>query len=114
MIRRPPRSTLFPYTTLFRSSAFNLLPMRQPSAQPRRRRGLIVVGIVIFLLLTANFFAYFYTDVLWFQEVGLTSVLWTSLRTKFGVGAIAGLLTALLVWVNLVLAGRAAPQYETR
>src|SRR5687768_17722262 len=23
MIRRPPRSTLFPYTTLFRSAAFN-------------------------------------------------------------------------------------------
>src|SRR2546427_2822558 len=27
MIRRPPRSTLFPYTTLFRSCAFRL-PMR--------------------------------------------------------------------------------------
>src|SRR2546430_10383707 len=30
MIRRPPRSTLFPYTTLFRS---------QPEAAPRRRDG---------------------------------------------------------------------------
>src|SRR2546430_6312756 len=29
MIRRPPRSTLFPYTTLFRSS-------RSPDQQPRR------------------------------------------------------------------------------
>src|SRR3712207_7701647 len=28
MIRRPPRSTLFPYTTLFRS----LLPAREPAA----------------------------------------------------------------------------------
>src|SRR3712207_7213405 len=26
MIRRPPRSTLFPYTTLFRSRAVDLLP----------------------------------------------------------------------------------------
>src|SRR5690349_22988211 len=26
MIRRPPRSTLFPYTTLFRSKAFTLSP----------------------------------------------------------------------------------------
>src|SRR3712207_7201782 len=26
MIRRPPRSTLFPYTTLFRSSALHMLP----------------------------------------------------------------------------------------
>src|SRR5260363_442743 len=30
MIRRPPRSTLFPYTTLFRS-----LPAFEPSAVPR-------------------------------------------------------------------------------
>src|SRR2546422_6574329 len=28
MIRRPPRSTLFPYTTLFRSSARRLFPRR--------------------------------------------------------------------------------------
>src|SRR2546430_5789105 len=31
MIRRPPRSTLFPYTTLFRSQ------MRRPLAQPDQR-----------------------------------------------------------------------------
>src|SRR5256885_13329394 len=27
MIRRPPRSTLFPYTTLFRSSSYKELPI---------------------------------------------------------------------------------------
>src|SRR6266581_8087286 len=32
MIRRPPRSTLFPYTTLFRS------PMAAPAAPPGARR----------------------------------------------------------------------------
>src|SRR3712207_8549835 len=32
MIRRPPRSTLFPYTTLFRSCANS--PRRRRSAQP--------------------------------------------------------------------------------
>src|SRR5256884_7308839 len=39
MIRRPPRSTLFPYTTLFRSPAARsrALPVRLQSA--RRRRG---------------------------------------------------------------------------
>src|SRR5437660_4876784 len=35
MIRRPPRSTLFPYTTLFRSC-----PLRDRSAADRRWRGL--------------------------------------------------------------------------
>src|SRR5712675_2604158 len=37
MIRRPPRSTLFPYTTLFRSvRASYLLFFRKKSASPRR------------------------------------------------------------------------------
>src|SRR3712207_9008240 len=31
MIRRPPRSTLFPYTTLFRSSAYRMIGMRVSS-----------------------------------------------------------------------------------
>src|SRR5258708_10906617 len=30
MIRRPPRSTLFPYTTLFRSSPCSCRPARRP------------------------------------------------------------------------------------
>src|SRR5258706_6826855 len=30
MIRRPPRSTLFPYTTLFRSGALDALAVRAP------------------------------------------------------------------------------------
>src|SRR2546422_7838961 len=31
MIRRPPRSTLFPYTTLFRSNINGLAPVEPPS-----------------------------------------------------------------------------------
>src|SRR5687767_15358754 len=37
MIRRPPRSTLFPYTTLFRSRAWNA-----PKAEPRSCDGTTV------------------------------------------------------------------------
>src|SRR3972149_9329936 len=36
MIRRPPRSTLFPYTTLFRSRSYRCHLCRPP-AEPRRR-----------------------------------------------------------------------------
>src|SRR3712207_8838031 len=40
MIRRPPRSTLFPYTTLFRSSRRPLRrPLRGPAGRPRRGRN---------------------------------------------------------------------------
>src|SRR2546426_6720565 len=34
MIRRPPRSTLFPYTTLFRSLSVSSSPGGQPSTTP--------------------------------------------------------------------------------
>src|SRR2546429_3112329 len=44
MIRRPPRSTLFPYTTLFRSSAaagdrVGLARLRQGERRAQRRDG---------------------------------------------------------------------------
>src|SRR5256885_9405121 len=37
MIRRPPRSTLFPYTTLFRSRRVGARRLREPAA----RRGVV-------------------------------------------------------------------------
>src|SRR3712207_8006650 len=37
MIRRPPRSTLFPYTTLFRSSTASTTRSRRPSWRSRTR-----------------------------------------------------------------------------
>src|SRR2546430_7701374 len=37
MIRRPPRSTLFPYTTLFRSPNLADLRVRRPSREPHPR-----------------------------------------------------------------------------
>src|SRR5688572_31380165 len=39
MIRRPPRSTLFPYTTLFRSRGFGLRPRDAQGGLPERRGG---------------------------------------------------------------------------
>src|SRR2546422_11408966 len=40
MIRRPPRSTLFPYTTLFRSRGFGRLAVERPSlCLDARRQG---------------------------------------------------------------------------
>src|SRR5258708_26781134 len=43
MIRRPPRSTLFPYTTLFRSNDATIFcsqPLRPPIAKCKRSRAL--------------------------------------------------------------------------
>src|SRR5215467_9371274 len=39
MIRRPPRSTLFPYTTLFRSPASPACPCQAAGSEPGARAG---------------------------------------------------------------------------
>src|SRR3712207_7030854 len=44
MIRRPPRSTLFPYTTLFRSARLRPgadAPRQHPALRQHRARGLV-------------------------------------------------------------------------
>src|SRR2546425_7239780 len=43
MIRRPPRSTLFPYTTLFRSIALERQPRRQHLGADRHVEGVVDV-----------------------------------------------------------------------
>src|SRR3989449_10863382 len=52
MIRRPPRSTLFPYTTLFRSprSIARIAPELTAAALPVARRTLAPFGPLLWLL----------------------------------------------------------------
>src|SRR5260221_5207373 len=50
MIRRPPRSTLFPYTTLFRSHAEALAHGRIRRPAPRRRDPRVRSAPVVALL----------------------------------------------------------------
>src|SRR2546427_2062807 len=51
MIRRPPRSTLFPYTTLFRScrgtedKAGATVPLQPPKGVEMRRRVLVAIHL---------------------------------------------------------------------
>src|SRR3712207_8446368 len=45
MIRRPPRSTLFPYTTLFRSQKRRHLVQARPLAQEQDAVQRLVVGV---------------------------------------------------------------------
>src|SRR5437764_6077479 len=49
MIRRPPRSTLFPYTTLFRSKIIPVMDLRkrfgQTDIQPDKKNRILVVEL---------------------------------------------------------------------
>lgn len=85
---------------------------RAPSRRPPSSRRAVVIATVIAILLGSNFFAYFYTDVLWFQELGITSVLWKGLQTQFLVGAVTAVVVALFLWLNLWIASRSGPVYS--
>ncbi|MGI8774524.1 MAG: UPF0182 family membrane protein [Actinomycetota bacterium] len=78
---------------------------------PRVSRRAIALGAAVVLILVLIGSTRFFTDVLWFNEVGFTSVLWTSLRAQFFTGLVIGVLTALIIWVSLWIAARVSPTY---
>ncbi len=77
----------------------------------RRNKRAFVIGAIVLILLLLGRFTRFYTDLLWFRELRITSVLWTSLTAQLLLGLAVGLLVAALVFLNLWLAGRMAPPY---
>ncbi len=60
-----------------------------------------VIGIVAAFLLLSSTAAYYYTEVLWFEELGYLSVFWTMLRARLFVGLASGLVFGLFLFVNL-------------
>ena len=78
----------------------------------RPRLRFILIGIAVVIVLAALLLARFYTDVLWFNEVGLSSVLWKTISSQVILGAVGGILLALLIYVNLLVAARLAPTYR--
>lgn len=77
--------------------------------RPRNRKPLIVIGsIVLFVLLFGGAIATLYTDILWFRETGYSSVLWTGISARLGIGVAFGLLFATVLGANILIARRLA------
>src|SRR5215212_5291091 len=71
--------------------------------QPARRgyqrpRWLLLLPILILVLLLWPGWVGFYTEWLWFRELGYERVFSTTLLTKLGLGAVTALAAALLAW----------------
>lgn len=82
--------------------------LEEEEKPPPRRRSpwfLFAIILVIFLLIWPGFVG-FYTEWLWFQEVGYQQVFSTMLLTKLALGAGAFVVGALFIWINLSLALR--------
>ncbi len=84
---------------------------RDASSRSPRFRVPIVIGVVLLftLFLSASGIAQLYTDWLWFDAIGLSSVWSTLVRTQIVMAAVFTLTFFGLLWTNLYLADRMAP-----
>ncbi len=73
----------------------------------RAVRTLIGIGAAMVVLLVAGRAGVgFYTDVLWFGEVGYLGTFWTRLWLRLGVRGVAALIGAILIFLNLWVVAR--------
>jgi len=85
---------------------------RAPGPPGSRRWLIIAAAIVAVLLVAFTVLSGFLIDLLWFREVGLSSVFWTILRTKFALGLIFGAAFFGLLYVNLLIVRWITPRYR--
>jgi len=78
---------------------------------PRRPSPLaIVVMVLVLLLALSGGIATFYTDLLWFEDLGQGGVFWTTLVSEWATGLIFGALFFIIMFVNLRIARTMAPR----
>jgi uncharacterized protein len=79
-----------------------------PPARSRTRAAIAISAAIIAALVIAFFvFAGFYSDILWFDQLGFLSVLttrWGAFAAMFAIGFVS---MALVVWLSIFLAFRA-------
>lgn len=99
----------------------NVRPLRpkKPPQKSRRdtsTRRRIVIAVVIAAVVVALAFGSrvlgLYVDWLWFGEVGFRGVFWTRLWAQLLVGLAAFALFFLVIWANVELARRLAPDFR--
>ncbi|MBC7462699.1 MAG: UPF0182 family protein [Actinobacteria bacterium] len=90
-------------------SSFNR-PAR-PASFRSRSPLVVTVAILGVAFLALVSLSGFYADLLWFRSVSFTSVWTTTLKTKASLFIITGLLTSLIILVNIIIAYRRRPLY---
>ena len=81
-------------------------------------RGWIILGIVaVVLLALVSIFGLTVglgTDAIWFQSVGYGNVFWTRFGTQVLFFVVGAVVAVMVVWINLMLAGRFIPKGQLR
>ncbi len=85
---------------------------RRPMSRRVRFIVAIVVSALVVLLLSLRGIAGFYTDYLWFDSLGYSSVWSGVLWAQVGLTVFFIVVMFVLLWVNLFIADRVAPSYR--
>ncbi len=72
----------------------------------------IVLLVLLVLVLSASWLSTFYTDYLWYGEVGYTSVFWKRIATQVWLFFAFAVLFFALFYGNIYLARRLTPRYQ--
>jgi len=83
-----------------------------PTTRPSRTTVIAIAVIALFMF--SGIAAEFYTDALWFGELGQEDVFWRTLAWRWGVGAVSAVAFLGVLWSNLMIARRIAPLRPTR
>ncbi|MBA3738947.1 MAG: UPF0182 family protein, partial [Actinobacteria bacterium] len=84
----------------------------RPIARGRRRWMFLVVTAIVVLASLLGGLSGFYIDLLWFREVGFSTVFWSVLWTKVLLGVVFGVTFFAILAVNLLIAQRIAPRFR--
>ena len=99
----------------------NVRPLRpkKPSPKPRRDRATrrriviaVIVAAVVLVLAFGSRILGFYVDWLWFGEIGFRGVFWTRFWSQLLLGLAAFAVFFVVIWVNVELARRLAPDFR--
>ncbi len=81
------------------------------TGRSRRSLWLILLPILVLVLFLWPTWAGFYSEWLWFRQLGYQRVFSMTLLTKLGIGSITALIASVLIWLNLKLALKLSSAY---
>jgi uncharacterized membrane protein (UPF0182 family) len=80
------------------------IPRSSAPNNARRRVFILTVGAAALVAVLLGIVSTFYTEVLWFREVGYSQVFWSVVWTRLALGAVFGVVFAAVVLLNLWIA----------
>ncbi len=74
-----------------------------------RRARIVIIAVLLVFLVSVGTLSVFYTDLLWFRDVGQEAVFWTRFWSHVTVGVLFAMVGLVIVSLNVVIARRMAP-----